>query len=102
MDVPRMSRKNPLERHVSSLITFSRIILLKQMLRLHLKATKYSLILHYGISRRTYPQRMTVRMKELCSRTNSPGQVLSAEKWKKGGDEKERFNRKKDACWNGI
>ncbi len=65
MDVLRMSRRNPLERHVLSLITAFRITLLKQMLRLHLKAMKYSLILHYGISRRTYLQRLTVSMKEL-------------------------------------
>jgi hypothetical protein len=52
MDVLRMSRRNPLEKHVSSLIAVSRITLLKQMLRLHLKAVKYGLNLRYGSNRR--------------------------------------------------
>ena len=49
MDVRRLSFMNSLARHFSSLITVSRITVMKQMLRLRLKAMRYSLILHYGI-----------------------------------------------------
>jgi len=53
MDALHLSFLNVLERHFSSFTKVSKITVMKWMLRLHLKAMKYSLILHYGITRGT-------------------------------------------------
>ncbi len=53
MDVRVLGFKNSLARRFSSLITASRITIMKQMLQFHLKATKYGLNLRYGSTRRT-------------------------------------------------
>jgi hypothetical protein len=53
MDVRRLSSMNSLVRHFSSLIIVSRITVMKQMLRLRLKAMRYGLILHSGILRQS-------------------------------------------------
>jgi len=49
MNVQRLRFTKSLTRHFSSLITASRIAVMKQMLGLRLKALRYGLILHYGI-----------------------------------------------------
>ena len=48
--------KNSLVRHLSSLITASRITVMKHVLRLHLKAMRYSLPLFYGNHRKKFPK----------------------------------------------
>jgi hypothetical protein len=52
MDVQVLGFKNSLARHFSSIITVSRISLMKHMLRFQLKAMKYGLGIHYSIIKR--------------------------------------------------